>query len=146
MANPTMTRRLKVHLTKAHRLREDTNSDAYVTSLKHASTHQTLYTYSSTASWWCAASHGNDYSHTRLYKGNLTSPPRYDSLFPHFSHVPSHFSYLLEHWSANVPTNIFYPTAKTHHHRTKALSITVVSINSSPDRSIFNTLYCIMYV
>lgn len=37
--------------------------------------------------------HRDDYSYTCLYNGDLASPPKYDSLFPHFSHIPSHFSH-----------------------------------------------------
>jgi len=31
--------------------------------------------------------HGDDYSRTHIYKGDIMSPPRYNSLLPHFAHI-----------------------------------------------------------
>lgn len=104
-AKPTLTRGPSVHQTKAHRLREHTNSNAcHLTEARvRASDTGTPHTCPPMGSWWCATSHGDGYSHTHLYKGDLASPSSYDSLFPHFSHIPFHFPYWLERWNANAP-------------------------------------------
>jgi hypothetical protein len=86
------------------------------TLLEHTPVHQALYTCSPTAFWWGATSHRDVYSHTRLYMGDLASPPRYDSLFRHFSHIPSHFPYWLERWTANVPADTFRLIATVSEH------------------------------
>jgi len=100
---------------------------------KHALVHQTSYKCLSTAFRRSVALHEDSCSYTRLYKGDLASPPRYDSLFPHFSQFPSHSHFLhrLGRWSANMCAGTFHSTMKTHRHCTEALSATVVSISSS---------------
>jgi len=108
----------------------------HATPPKHVLVHQTPYTCLPTASWWSATLHEDGYSHTHLYKGDLTSPPRHDLLFQHLLHIPFHFLHRLERWSANMPTYTLCPTAKTHHHHTWVHSTTVASTSSSPDISI----------
>jgi len=60
--------------------------------LKHDVVHPTPYTWPLTASCWGPTLNRDSYSHTRLYKGDLASPLRYDSLSHTFLHT-----YLISH-------------------------------------------------
>jgi len=58
-----------------------TPATMHLTPLEHAHLHQAPYTCPSTTSWWGIASHGDGYSHTRLY--DIASPQG----MIHFSHT-----------------------------------------------------------
>jgi len=55
-----------------------------------------------------------NYSPTHLYKGDIVSHPRYDSLLPHFTYISTSFSYWLERWIANVLAGTIFLRRKNH--------------------------------
>lgn len=85
----TWTKCLPDQCTSPKRLRQQT---IHPTILEHSPMQPASYTCPLTPSWWGATSHRNSYSHTHLYKSDLTSPSRYDS----FSHTFLHTS-LISH-------------------------------------------------
>ena len=128
-----MTRGLGTHRTKARRFREHTNISARHLIRARLRASDTIHMHVSFNGLLITRRiYRDSYSYTRLYKGELVSPSRYDLLFPHSS--SDH-----EHWSVNVSADTFRPTAKIHRHRTGALFTTVAYIGLLTDKSKSNT-------